>query len=79
MSERINYIQEEHRHDDILWVEIGRESSKELRDFCQKQGMIFPMYQYPDGKIYMTYTYRLYTIKPIEINENWLTHTSHPN
>jgi len=54
MAERINYIQEEYRHDDILWVGIGAnpaESGDELRDFCQKRGMIFPFYQDPQGKI----------------------------
>jgi peroxiredoxin len=51
MSERINYIQEEYRHDDILWVGIGSESGDEIREFCQKQGMIFPMYQDPDRKV----------------------------
>jgi predicted neuraminidase/peroxiredoxin len=51
MSDRINYIQEEYRHDDILWVGIGRESGQELREFCQRQGMIFPMYRDPGGKI----------------------------
>jgi len=54
MAERINYVQEEYRHDDILWVGIGAnpaESGDELRDFCQKRGMIFPFYQDPQGKI----------------------------
>ena len=42
-------------------------------------------YSYPciiqtkDGKIHMTYTYRRYTIKHVEMNENWLIHTDRPN
>jgi len=51
MAKRINYVQEEYRHDDILWVGIGSESGDEIREFCQKQGMIFPMYQDPDRKV----------------------------
>jgi hypothetical protein len=54
MAERINYVQEEYRHDDILWVGIGAnpgEPGDELRDFCQKRGMIFPVYQDPQGNI----------------------------
>jgi predicted neuraminidase len=54
MSERINYVQEEYRHDDILWVGIGAnpaESGDEICEFCQRQGMIFPMYLDPGGKI----------------------------
>ncbi len=54
MAERINYVQEEYRHDDILWVRVGAntaESGDELREFCQKRGMIFPVYQDPQGRI----------------------------
>ncbi|MHC4526302.1 MAG: exo-alpha-sialidase [Planctomycetota bacterium] len=54
MSKRINYVQEEYRHDDILWVGIGAnpdESGDEIREFCQRRGMIFPMYLDPEGKI----------------------------
>lgn len=42
-------------------------------------------YSYPciiqtsDGKIHMTYTYRRYTIKHVEMNENWLVYTDRPN
>jgi len=53
-AERINYVQEEYRHDDILWVGIGAnpaESGEELREFCQKRGMVFPFYQDPQAKI----------------------------
>ncbi len=31
------------------------------------------------GKIHITYTYRRYAIKHVEINETWLTHTQRPN
>ncbi|MHC4171419.1 MAG: exo-alpha-sialidase [Planctomycetota bacterium] len=54
MAERINYVQEEYRHDDILWVGIGAnpaESGEELREFCQRRGMIFPVYLDPQQKI----------------------------
>jgi len=54
LAKRINYIQEEYRHKRILWVGIGAnpaESGDELRDFCQKRGMIFPVYLDPNGKI----------------------------
>lgn len=42
-------------------------------------------YSYPcviqssDGKIHVTYTYRRYSIKHVEINEDWLIHTERPN
>lgn len=38
MAERINYVQEEYRHDDILWVGIGSESGDELsKEFLNKE------------------------------------------
>lgn len=42
-------------------------------------------YSYPcviqtqDGKIHVTYTYRRYTIKHVEFNEDWLVHFERPN
>lgn len=42
-------------------------------------------YSYPsiiqaaDGKIHITYTYRRYTIKHVELNEDWLVHLRRPN
>jgi predicted neuraminidase len=42
-------------------------------------------YSYPciiqtsDGCIHMTYTYRRYTIKHVEMNEKWLVHLKRPN
>jgi predicted neuraminidase len=42
-------------------------------------------YSYPcviqtrDGKIHLTYTYRRYAIKHVEINEDWLVHIERPN
>lgn len=42
-------------------------------------------YSYPcviqtsDGRIHMTYTFRRYSIKHIELNEGWLTQLSRPN
>jgi len=51
MSKRINVVQEKYRHKKILWVGIGREGGDELREFCQRQGMIFPVYQDIDGAI----------------------------
>jgi len=53
-AERINTVQEEYRHKKILWVGIDSnpaESGAELREFCQKHGMIFPVYLDPGRKI----------------------------
>jgi predicted neuraminidase len=42
-------------------------------------------YSYPcimqsaDGKIHLTYTFRRYSIKHVEFNEDWLAHTERPN
>ena len=42
-------------------------------------------YSYPcviqtsDGRIHITYTYRRYSIKHVEINEDWLVHLDRPN
>jgi predicted neuraminidase/peroxiredoxin len=42
-------------------------------------------YSYPciiqaaDGRIHVTYTYRRYTIKHVELNEDWLVHMNRPN
>ena len=42
-------------------------------------------YSYPcvmqasNGHIHITYTFRRYTIKHVELDENWLTHLSRPN
>jgi predicted neuraminidase len=42
-------------------------------------------YSYPciiqssDGKIQITYTYRRYAIKHVELNEEWLVHLQRPN
>lgn len=42
-------------------------------------------YSYPsvietsDGRIHITYTYRRYSIKHVEIDENWLIHINRPN
>ncbi len=42
-------------------------------------------YSYPcvqqtrDGKIHVTYTYRRYSIKHVEFNEDWLVHLERPN
>ena len=43
--------------------------------------------EYPDpsvrqasnGRIHITYTFRRYAIKHVELDENWLTHLSRPN
>lgn len=42
-------------------------------------------YSYPcviqtsDGRIHISYTFRRYTIKHVEMNENWLVHMKRPN
>jgi predicted neuraminidase/peroxiredoxin len=42
-------------------------------------------YSYPcvmqasNGRIHITYTFRRYTVKHVELDENWLTHLSRPN
>ena len=42
-------------------------------------------YSYPsvlqteDGKIHVTYTFRRYAIKHVELNEDWLVHLKRPN
>jgi predicted neuraminidase len=42
-------------------------------------------YSYPcviqtkDGRIHVSYTFRRYTIKHVEMNEDWLTQTKRPN
>ena len=42
-------------------------------------------YSYPcviqtsDGRIQATYTFRRYTIKHVELDENWLVHLDRPN
>ena len=42
-------------------------------------------YSYPcvmqasNGRIHITYTFRRYTVKHVEIDENWLAHLSRPN
>jgi hypothetical protein len=37
------------------------------------------VYQISDGKIHVIYTFRRYSIKHVEMNENWLTHFERPN
>jgi predicted neuraminidase len=42
-------------------------------------------YSYPcvietnDGRIHITYTFRRYSIKHVELNEDWLVHFERPN
>jgi len=42
-------------------------------------------YSYPcviqtsDGKIHISYTFHRYTIKYVEVNEDWLVHLNRPN
>ena len=42
-------------------------------------------YSYPcviqssDGRMHITYTFRRYTIKHVELDENWLIHLHRPN
>jgi predicted neuraminidase len=35
--------------------------------------------QTSDGKIHIIYTFRRYSIKHVELNEDWLIHTARPN
>jgi len=57
---RINYVQEEYRHDGILWVGIGANPRE-------------------SGRIHISYTFRRYTIKHVEMDEDWLVRFKRPN
>jgi predicted neuraminidase len=35
--------------------------------------------QTPDGKIHIIYTFRRYSIKHVEMNEDWITHLGRPD
>jgi predicted neuraminidase len=61
-------------------VDEGRTWSKPLMLESNPGEYSYPsIFQAPDGKIHIIYTFRRYSIKHIEMNEDWLTHLERPD
>jgi predicted neuraminidase len=63
-----------------LSVDDGRTWGKPLELESNPGEYSYPsVFQTPDGEIHIIYTFRRYSIKHIEMNEDWLTHLQRPD
>ncbi len=61
-------------------IDEGRTWEKPLRLESNPGEYSYPsIIQSTDGRLHLTYTYRRYAIKHVELNEDWLIHMSRPN
>lgn len=61
-------------------IDEGRTWEKPLRLESNPGEYSYPsVIQSTDGRVHVTYTYRRYAIKHVELNEDWLVHMGRPN